>query len=370
MNLALMPTLFEQLQISGVTLPNRIVVSPMCQYSSVDGFADSWHFVHLASRAVGGAGIVFTEAAAVVPEGRITPHDLGIWSDEHIPHLARITRFVESQGSIPAMQIAHAGRKASTTRPWEGSAGIPIDQGGWTPVAPSAVRFSETYPAPRELTEDEICGLAGSFAAAAVRALEAGFRIIEIHAAHGYLFNEFLSPLSNHRVDRYGGSFENRTRFLRETVEAVRGKWPAELPLFVRISSTDWTPGGWDIDQSVELARGLKQQGVDLIDCSSGGNVAAAKVPLGPGYQTPFSERIRREAGIMTGAVGLITSAVQAEHIVHTGQADLVFLAREMLRDPYWSLRAARELGAAVPYPVQYARSGPPNSPIRKTPDS
>jgi 2,4-dienoyl-CoA reductase-like NADH-dependent reductase (Old Yellow Enzyme family) len=267
------------------------------------------------------------------------------------------------------MQIAHAGRKASTSLPWEGSVGIADERGGWTPVAPSAVRFSETYREPRELSADEICGLAGAFAAAAGRALEAGFRILEVHAAHGYLFNEFLSPLSNLRHDRYGGSFENRTRFLRETVEAVRIKWPAELPLFVRISSTDWVEGGWDIDQSVELARALKSLDVDLIDCSSGGNIGAAKIPLGPGYQTPFAERMRREAGIMTGAVGLITSPVQAEHIIRTGQADLVFLAREMLRDPYWPLRAARELGVAVPYPVQYGRSGPPGTPVRKKED-
>jgi 2,4-dienoyl-CoA reductase-like NADH-dependent reductase (Old Yellow Enzyme family) len=361
-----MADLFEPLQIRGVKLPNRIVVSPMCQYSSVDGFADDWHFVHLASRAVGGAAVVFTEAAAVVPEGRITPQDLGIWKDQHIPVLARIARFIEGQGSIPGMQIAHAGRKASTTRPWEGGTGIPRERGGWTPVAPSAVRFSDTYPNPRELTPEEIRGLAFSFAEAAERALDAGFRVLEIHSAHGYLFHEFLSPLSNLRQDCYGGSFENRTRLLREAVGAVRTKWPAELPLFVRISSTDWTEGGWDIDQSVELARALKQLDVDLVDCSSGGNVATAKIPMGPGYQTPFAERIRRDAGIMTGAVGLITSPIQAEHIIHTGQADLVFLAREMLRDPYWPLRAARELGAAVPYPVQYARSGPQGTPIRK----
>ena len=364
-----MANLFDQLQIRGVTLPNRIVVSPMCQYSSVDGLADDWHFVHLASRAVGGAGVVFTEAAAVVPEGRITPQDLGIWSEAHIPTLSRIAHFVRGQGSIPAMQIAHAGRKASTSRPWEGGVGISTESGGWTPVAPSAVKFSETYPEPRELSIEEIHCLAGSFVAAAERALAAGFRILEIHSAHGYLLHEFLSPLSNLRTDIYGGSFDNRTRFLRETVAAVRKKWPADLPLFVRISSTDWVDGGWDIDQSVELARALKPLEVDLVDCSSGGNVATAKIPLGPGYQAPFAERIRRETGIMTGAVGLITSPVQAEHVIHSGQADLVFLAREMLRDPYWPLRAARELGVATPYPVQYARSGPPGSPIRKKED-
>ncbi len=364
-----MPNLFDPLQIRGVTLPNRIVVSPMCQYSSVDGFANDWHFVHLASRAVGGAGLVFTEAAAVVPEGRITPRDLGIWSDSHIPALARITQFVLDQGGIPGIQIAHAGRKASTSRPWEGSVGIPEERGGWIPVAPSAVRFSETYLNPRELSTEEIRGVVASYAAAAERALDCGFRVLEIHAAHGYLFHEFYSPLSNLRRDCYGGSFDNRTRILRETVQAVRSKWPAELPLFVRISSTDWAEGGWDIDQSVELARILKPLEVDLIDCSSGGNIATAKVPLGPGYQTPFAERIRRETGMMTGAVGMITSPTQAEHIVRTEQADLVFLAREMLRDPYWPLRAARELGVAAPYPVQYARSGPPGSPVRKKED-
>jgi len=360
-----MSSLFDPLQIRGVTLPNRIAVSPMCQYSSADGFADDWHFVHLASRAVGGAGVVFTEAAAVAPEGRITPQDLGIWSGDHIPALARITRFVQGQGSIPAVQLAHAGRKASTSRPWEGGAGIPEERGGWKPVAPSAIRFSETYPEPRELTVEEIQDLAMAFAAAADRALEAGFRMLEIHAAHGYLFHEFLSPLSNLRRDSYGGSFDNRTRFLRETVVKVRKKWPADLPLVVRISSTDWVEHGWDIDQSVDLARELKLLDVDLIDCSSGGNVATARIPLGPGYQTPFAERIRREAGILTGAVGMITSPVQAEQIIRTGQADLVLLAREMLRDPYWPLRAARELGVSAPYPVQYARSGPPGSPTR-----
>jgi 2,4-dienoyl-CoA reductase-like NADH-dependent reductase (Old Yellow Enzyme family) len=338
----------------------------MCQYSSTDGFANDWHFVHLASRAVGGAGIVFTEAAAVTPEGRITPQDLGIWSDGHVPALSRIAQFLAGQGSLPAIQLAHAGRKGSTARPWEGGAGIPQDQGGWEPIGPSAVPFSDTLLTPHELSIDEIQCLSIAFATAAERALEAGFRILEIHAAHGYLLHEFYSPLSNRRQDAYGGSFENRTRFLRETVAQVRAKWPAGLPLFVRISSTDWVDGGWDIEQSVELARQLKLLGVDLIDCSSGGNVATARIPLGPGYQTPFAARIRSDAGILTGAVGLITSPLQAEHIIRTGQADLVLLAREMLRDPYWPLRAARELGAPAPYPVQYVRSGPPGSPIRK----
>ena len=362
-----MAKLFEPLKMRGLTLPNRVIVSPMCQYSSTDGFANDWHFVHLATRAVGGAGVVFTEAAAVTAEGRITPQDLGIWSDDHIPELSRIARFVRSQGSVPAMQLAHAGRKASTSRPWEGGTEIKPDVGGWTPVAPSAIRFSDSYPTPRELTIAEIHGVAEAYVAAAGRAREAGYKLIEIHAAHGYLFHEFLSPLSNRRHDCYGGAFENRIRALLETVEAVRAKWPADFPIFVRISSTDWTDGGWDIEQSVELARALKRLEVDLIDCSSGGNVPVASIPLGPGYQTPFAERIRREAGIMTGAVGMITSPTQAEHIIATGQADVVLLAREMLRDPYWALRAARELGATVPYPVQYARSGPHGTPIRAT---
>ena len=365
-----MANLFDPIQIRGVKLRNRIVVSPMCQYSSIDGFANDWHFVHLASRAVGGAAVVFTEAAAVTPEGRITPQDLGIWSDDHIPVLARIVRFIDEQGSVPAMQIAHAGRKASTSRPWEGGKGISDEQGGWTPLAPSAVKFAETYREPHELTAEEVRGLVGAFAAATERALQAGFRILEIHSAHGYLFHEFLSPLSNLRNDCYGGSFENRTRFLREAVHAVRTKWPKEFPLFVRISSTDWVEGGWDIEQSVELARLLKPLEVDLIDCSSGGNVASAQIPLGPGYQTPFAERIRREARIMTGAVGLITDATQADHVIRTGQADLVLLAREMLRDPYFPLRAARELGVAATYPAQYVRSGPPGSLIRKKEES
>lgn len=360
-----MSDLFEPLKIRDVTLPNRIAVSPMCQYSSQDGFANDWHLVHLASRAVGGAGIVFTEAAAVEPEGRITPRDLGIWSDAHIDELARTARFLAGQGSIPAMQLAHAGRKASTSRPWEGGVGIRPDQGGWEPAGPSALAFSGAYIQPRELSVEEIHGLTRAFVDAAKRAHAAGFQIIELHAAHGYLAHEFLSPLSNHREDQYGGSFENRTRFLRETVAAVRVAWPAGLPIFVRISSTDWVPNGWDIEQSVELARQLKALDVDLIDCSSGGNVATAKIPLGPGYQTPFAERIRRETGLLTGAVGMITSPAQAAHIIRTGQADVVFLARELLRDPYWPLRAARELGVQVPYPAQYARSGPPGTPLR-----
>jgi len=364
-----MSHLFDPLPIRSVTFSNRVFVSPMCEYSSADGFANDWHFVHLGSRAVGGAGLVFTEATAVTAEGRISPEDLGIWKDDHIDMLARIVRFVHAQGSVAGMQLAHAGRKGSTYRPWSGHGAVPPDQGGWTNIlAPSAVPFAADYPHPREMSTSDIASTIEAFAAAATRAHAAGFRVIEIHAAHGYLGHEFLSPLSNHRQDAYGGSFENRTRFVREVAIAVRRVWPEQLPLFVRISATDWTEGGWDIDQSIELARQLKPLGVDFVDCSSGGNVAAAKIPIGPGYQTAFAERIRKEAGILTGAVGLITSATQAEHIVGSGQADAVLIARELLRDPYFPMRAARELGQEVTWPAQYLRAGPrgakPRQPI------
>jgi 2,4-dienoyl-CoA reductase-like NADH-dependent reductase (Old Yellow Enzyme family) len=342
-----------------------VFVSPMCEYSSTDGYANEWHFVHLGSRAVGGAGLVCTEATAVVPEGRISPQDLGIWSDDHVEALARIVRFIDAQGSIAGMQLAHAGRKASTYRPWEGHGTVPENAGGWaTVVAPSALPFADDYPVPKALTRDGIQEIVGAFADAASRAREAGFRVIEIHAAHGYLIHEFLSPFSNQRNDDYGGSFENRTRFLREIVAAVRSAWPGD-PVFVRVSATDWVEGGWNLEQSIELARGLKRAGVDLIDCSSGGNVPRATIPVGPGYQTPFAERIRREAGILTGAVGMITSPVQAEQIVATEQADAVFLARELLRDPYWPLHAAQALDHPVPWPIQYLRAAPPNTPAR-----
>jgi 2,4-dienoyl-CoA reductase-like NADH-dependent reductase (Old Yellow Enzyme family) len=355
-----MPRLFDPLPIRGVTFPNRIFVSPMCEYSSVDGFANDWHFVHLGSRAVGGAGLVFTEATAVTPEGRISPEDLGIWKDEHIEPLARIVRFVQEQGSVPGMQLAHAGRKGSTYRPWSGTGTVSEAEGGWANVpAPSAVRFADNYPQPREMSKQDIAGTAAAFAAAATRARAAGFRVIEIHSAHGYLLHEFLSPLSNHRQDEYGGSFENRTRLLREVAQAIRRVWPDDLPLFVRISATDWTEGGWDLEQSIELAKQLKPLGVDFIDCSSGGNVSHAKIPIAPGYQAPFAERIRHEAAIPTGAVGLITSSTQAEHIVGTGQADAVLIARELLRDPYFPMRAARELGQEITWPAQYLRAGP-----------
>ena len=351
-------SLFSPLVLRGVTLRNRITVSPMCEYSSVDGFANDWHLVHLGSRAVGGAGLVFTEATAVVPEGRISPEDLGIWKDEHVPVLARITSFIREHGSVAGMQLAHAGRKASTAAPWHGGKPIGVEHGGWSPIfAPSAIPFDQGYQTPVALDHAEIRGLVSSFANAARRALDAGFQVIELHAAHGYLINEFLSPLSNVRSDEYGGSFENRTRVLREITEAVREVWPDSLPLFVRISATEWTDGGWDIEQSIELARMLAPLGVDLIDCSSGGNVPKVRIPLGPGYQVPLSERVRNGSGVPTGAVGLITSAHQADEIVRSGKADLVLLAREELRDPYFPLHAARALGTPIAWPKQYLRA-------------
>jgi 2,4-dienoyl-CoA reductase-like NADH-dependent reductase (Old Yellow Enzyme family) len=358
--------LFDPLAIRDITFANRVFVSPMCQYSSTDGYANDWHFVHLGSRAVGGAGLVFTEATGVLPEGRISPQDLGIWMDDHIEPLARIVRFVHGQGSVAGMQLAHAGRKASTYRPWSGHGTIPESNGGWNNVvAPSALAFADQYPMPQALSIDGIKNIVSAFANAARRACEAGFDVIEIHAAHGYLIHEFLSPLSNHRTDVYGDSFENRTRILREIVTAVRGTWPERAPLFVRISASDWVDGGWDIQQSVELARRLKELGADLIDCSSGGNVPHARIPVGPGYQTHFAEQIRREADILTGTVGMITSPVQAEHIIATGQADAVIIARELLRDPYWPFRAARELAQPVSWAVQYLRAAPEGSQAR-----
>lgn len=363
-----MSHLFEPLKIRDVALRNRIAVSPMCQYSCEDGLANDWHFVHLGSRAVGGAAIVFCEATAVLPEARISPQDLGIWSDHHAEALARIVHFIHEQGSLAGIQLAHAGRKASTYRTWSPKQGaIPSSEGGWSNVlAPSAIQFQENYPQPREITRDEIRGVCDAFAAAARRAREAGFDIIEIHAAHGYLIHEFLSPFSNHRTDEYGGSFENRTRMAREVTSTVRSAWSESQPLFMRISATDWKEGGWDADQSVQLAREVKKLGVDLIDCSSGGAIPGVNIPTGPGYQTKFAEKIRREAEILTGTVGMITEPVQADHIIRTGQADIVLLAREMLRDPYWPLRAARELGQPASWPAQYLRAAPDNSPQRE----
>jgi 2,4-dienoyl-CoA reductase-like NADH-dependent reductase (Old Yellow Enzyme family) len=358
-----MPYLFEPLTLRSVTLPNRIAVSPMCQYSCTDGFANDWHLVHLGSRAVGGAGLIFTEAASVTPQGRISPQDLGIWNIDHIEPLARIIHFIEQRGSIVGIQLAHAGRKASTPPPWENS---PITlneaEGGWPIVAPSAIPFDEGCLVPTALSEVEIKEITTAFVQAASRSLQAGFRVAEIHAAHGYLLHQFLSPLSNQRTDQYGGSFENRTRLLRDIIVAVRAVWPDSLPLFVRISATDWVDGGWDVEQSIELVRQLLPLGVDLIDCSSGGNHPSARIPLGTGYQTRFAEQIRRETGGKTGAVGLITAPAQADHIIQSGQADLVLLAREMLRDPYWPLKAARELGQSKPWPAQYLRAAPKNT--------
>ncbi|HEY6911781.1 MAG TPA: NADH:flavin oxidoreductase/NADH oxidase [Myxococcales bacterium] len=350
--------LFDPLALRDVTLRNRIVVSPMCQYSSEDGFANDWHFVHLGTRAVGGAGLVFTEASAVTPEGRISPQDLGIWKDEHVEELSRIVRFVEAQGAAAGMQLAHAGRKASTPQPWVGNRVLSPGEGGFRPIlAPSAVPFRPEDPAPEALDAAGIARIVKAFGDAAERALRAGFRVLELHAAHGYLLHEFLSPLANRRGDGYGGSFENRIRALLEVTRAVRSRWPERLPLFVRVSATDWAEGGWDIEQSVELSRRLAREGVDLIDCSSGGMVPGVKIPVGPGYQAPFAERIRREAAVKTGAVGLIRSADQAEHALRSGQADVVVLARQLLRDPYWPLAAAKQLGVQVRWPPQYDRA-------------
>jgi 2,4-dienoyl-CoA reductase-like NADH-dependent reductase (Old Yellow Enzyme family) len=360
-----MSHLFDPITLRGVTLANRIAVSPMCQYSSDDGFASEWHLVHLASRAVGGAGLVFTEATAVAPEGRISPRDLGIYRDEHVERLAGLARAIHAQRCVAGIQLAHAGRKGSTTPPWQGSTAIGVGAGGWQPLGPAAGPFSPAYPVPRAMSVRDIEEVIARFAAAAARALDAGFDLVEIHAAHGYLIHEFLSPLVNARVDEYGGSFDNRIRLCLAIVDAVRTRLPERMPLLVRISASDWKEGGWDIDQSIELARRLRAHGADLIDCSSGGAVPDATVPLGPGYQVPFAERIRHEAGIATGAVGLITEPVQAEEIIAGGRADIVLLARELLRDPYWPLRAARELGQVVPWPIQYLRAAPAGTPPR-----
>jgi 2,4-dienoyl-CoA reductase-like NADH-dependent reductase (Old Yellow Enzyme family) len=354
-----MPGLFDPLTLRGVTFPNRVFVSPMCQYSSDNGLANDWHLVHLGARAVGGAALVMTEATAVLAEGRISPEDLGLWSDAHAEAVAPSIRFIARQGSVPGMQLAHAGRKGSTARPWEGGAKVAPEKGGWTPVGPDDRPFSPIYPVPRPLDEAGIRDVVDGFRAAAIRARQVGVEVVEVHAAHGYLLHEFMSPLSNQRTDAYGGSFDNRVRLCLEVVAAVREVWPERLPLFVRISATDWVEGGWDVEQSVELARRLRAAGVDLVDCSSGGNVAKADIPLGPGYQVVFAEQIRREAGIPTGAVGLITTPAQAQAIVAGGRADAVLLARALLRDPYWPLHAAETLGEAIDWPAQYLRAAP-----------
>jgi len=354
-----MPHLFSPLRIKNIELKNRIVVSPMCQYSSIDGFANNWHLVHLGSRAVGGPGLVITEATAVSPEGRITSGDLGIWKDEHIDLLKGIVDFIHAQGTLAGIQLAHAGRKASHVVPWKGGAQIHSDQeDGWKSLAPSAIPWGGQEEAPLELDKSGIEKVKADFKAAAVRALAAGFDVIQIHGAHGYLFNEFLSPLSNHRTDEYGGTFENRIRFLLESIAAVREVWPADNPLFIRISATDWVEGGWSVEDSVALASILKEKGVDLMDCSTGGNAAHAKIPLKPGYQVPYSEQVRT-TGILTGAVGLITGSEQANAIIQNGQADIVSLAREFLRTPYFPLQAAAELGQDIKWPLQYERAKP-----------
>ncbi len=354
-----MSALFSPLRLRGVELRNRIAVSPMCEYSSRDGLPNDWHLVHLGARAVGGAGLVITEATAVSPEGRISPGDTGIWSDAQAAAWRRVARFIREQGAVAGMQLAHAGRKASTDVPWRGGKSIREEAGGWTPVAPSALPFSDDSPAPRALSPGEIAGVVEDFAAAARRALEADFGAVEIHMAHGYLLHQFLSPLSNQRSDVYGGSLENRIRLPLAVAGAVRAAWPDDRPLLVRISATDWVDGGWDLEQSVELARRLCAEGVDLVDCSSGGQVPHARIVLGPGYQVPFATAIRERVGIATGAVGMITEAEQAEAIVASHKADLVLLARQMLRDPYWPLHAAHVLGVDVPWPVQYQRAKP-----------
>ncbi|HEY1805350.1 MAG TPA: NADH:flavin oxidoreductase/NADH oxidase [Terracidiphilus sp.] len=358
--------LFSPFKLRSIEFRNRIGVSPMCQYSSVDGFANDWHLVHLGSRAQGGAGLVSTEATAVLPEGRISPADLGIWKDEHIVNLRRIAEFIHSQGASAGMQLAHAGRKGSTASPFEQRpTTVALSEGGWQPVAPSAIAFAPDYPMPAALDDAGIRAVIEGFRQAARRVLEAGFDFVEIHAAHGYLLHEFLSPLANQRTDKYGGSLENRTRLVVEVADAVRREWPERLPLFVRISATDWADGGWNLDESVELAKRLREHGVDLVDASSGGLVPNVKIPAGPGYQVGFAAKIRREAGIATAAVGMITEAAQANAIIEQGEADLVFLARAMLRDPYWPVHAAAEIGEQSSWPKQYLRAAPQGSPAR-----
>jgi 2,4-dienoyl-CoA reductase-like NADH-dependent reductase (Old Yellow Enzyme family) len=351
-----MSILHSPLTLRGTTIKNRAWVASMCQYSSVDGFPNDWHLVHLGSLARGGAGVVLTEATAVTPEGRISPADAGIWNDEQAAAYERIVAFVRSQGAVPGIQLAHAGRKASTQRPWDGPGYVEPTDGGWQTVAPSPVAFGD-WPLPKELSVAEISELVRAFAAGAERALRAGFEIAEIHAAHGYLLHQFLSPLSNTRADEYGGDLEGRSRFLFEVVDAVRAVWPQDKPLFVRFSATDWADGGWDVDETVEVARRLASHGVDFYDVSSGGLAPEQKITVGPGYQVPFARAVREGSGVPTGAVGLITEPAQAEAILAEGSADSVLMARELLRDPHWPLRAAHELGDDVAWPAQYDRA-------------
>ena len=352
-----MSKLFSPLSIKDITLRNRIAISPMCQYSATDGFANDWHLVHYGSRAVGGASLIIQEATAVSPEGRISPGDLGLYKEEHIKKLCQITEFIHEHGAVAGIQLAHAGRKAGCARPWEGSKQLQANEGGWTTVAPSALAFNPDDAVPHALDSDGIKKVITDFKSSAERALQAGFKLIEIHAAHGYLIHQFLSPLSNQRKDGYGGSFDNRIRLLLEIVKEVQTVWPQNLPLFVRISATDWADGGWNIEEAIKLSAILKQNGVDLIDCSSGGLVPYAKIPLAPGYQVEFAERIKKEAGILTGTVGLITEAQQAEDILENGQADLILIARASLRDPYFTLHAAHILGDDIEWPLQYKRA-------------
>ncbi|MEO9023012.1 MAG: NADH:flavin oxidoreductase/NADH oxidase [Ginsengibacter sp.] len=352
-----MALLFEPITIRNITLKNRIVVSPMCQYSSIDGFANDWHLVHLGSRAIGGSGLVFTEATAVSPEGRITPDDLGIWKDEHITFFKRITEFIKNNGAVPGIQLAHAGRKASHVSPWKGRHSVRENEGGWQTLAPSAVAFKEGDPLPKEMTREEIARFIDDFRNATRRALEAGFQVFEIHAAHGYLINEFLSPVSNHRKDEYGGSFENRIRILLEIIKEMRNVIGEEFPLFVRISTTDWVKDGWNENDSVVLAKILKEKGADVMDCSTGGNSHEQKIPVAPLYQVPFSEKVKKESGILTAAVGIITTAKEAEEILTEQKADLIIMARQLLREPYFPLHAASELGVDLPWPDQYERA-------------
>ncbi|MEI8074139.1 MAG: NADPH dehydrogenase NamA [Bacteroidota bacterium] len=352
-----MAKLYSSLDIKSVRLKNRIAISPMCQYSAEDGYANDWHLVHYGSRAVGGAGLIISEACAVVPEGRISPFDLGIWKDDHIQNLKKITEFIIKQGSVPAIQLAHAGRKASCEPPWKGAGLLKSGEEGWDTVGPSAIAFNDSFSLPHALSVDGIEDVVDAFGAAAKRALQAGFKVVEIHAAHGYLLHEFLSPKSNLRTDEYGGSFENRIRIVCEVVKSIQENWPAELPIFVRISATDWIEGGWSIEESISVCIILKELGVDLIDCSTGGNISNVKIPVAPGYQVPFSHKIKAASGILTAAVGLITEAQQAEDILLNSEADLVLIARESLRNPYFPLNAANALNEKIDWPLQYERA-------------
>jgi 2,4-dienoyl-CoA reductase-like NADH-dependent reductase (Old Yellow Enzyme family) len=351
-----MSILFSPITIKSITLKNRLAISPMCQYSAKDGFPNDWHLVHLGSRAVGGAGLIISEACAVVPEGRISPFDIGIWKDEHIESHLRITQFIESMGAVPAVQLAHAGRKASCDTPWNGGGYLTKESDSWQIVGPSEIPFKPGAPTPNILTTEEIKRVIHTFQLAAQRSLKAGYKIIEIHAAHGYLIHQFLSPLSNHRTDEYGGSFENRTRLLLEVVDAIKSVWPKSLPLFVRISATDWSDGGWDVNASIELVKLMEQKGVDLIDTSTAGNIYDAQIPVGPGYQVQFASAIKNATTMLTGAVGLITNAQQAEEILQNKCADLILIGRLSLRNPYFPLNAAKELNENIKWPLQYER--------------